>query len=158
ILGLLASQGITSYQPLRRDRRQRLDELVTGDGRALPPQLKCELLRLLDRLELLLKQIKEVETQRENALESAAPDSPARLLLRLRSIRSQSAAVLAREAFYRSFGNRRQLGAFTGLAPSPWRSGKVEHDQGISKAGNGQLRKSLIELAWLWRRYQPGSA
>jgi len=61
IHGLLASQGITTYQPIRRDRRQRLEELNTGDGRALPPQLKRELLRALGRLELLLEQIKELE-------------------------------------------------------------------------------------------------
>jgi len=32
IKGLLFSQGIREYEPLRRDRRQRLDELRTGDG------------------------------------------------------------------------------------------------------------------------------
>ena len=158
IHGLLASQGITTYQPMRRDRRQRLEELNTGDGRALPPQLKGELLRALGRLELLLEQIKELEEERDAAHESAASDSPARLLLRLRSIGSQTASTLAREGFFREFRNRRQVGAFAGLAPSPWQSGKVERDQGISKAGNAQLRKSMIELAWLWRRYQPGSA
>ncbi|AFL55257.1 transposase [Sinorhizobium fredii] len=34
IKGLLVSQGIRDYEPLRRDRRDRLDELRTGDGRA----------------------------------------------------------------------------------------------------------------------------
>ena len=36
IKGLLFSQGISGYQPLRRDRRQRLEELQTGDGPRLP--------------------------------------------------------------------------------------------------------------------------
>ena len=58
IKGLLFSQGISGYQPLRRDRRQRLEELQTGDGRALPQHLKALINRELDRLELLLKQIK----------------------------------------------------------------------------------------------------
>src|SRR5208337_2945901 len=39
IKGLLFCQGVSDYEPLRRDRRQRLDELKTGDGRALPDHL-----------------------------------------------------------------------------------------------------------------------
>ena len=167
IRGLLMSQGITDYQPLRRDRRQRLETLVTGDGRALPAQMKRELIRALDRLDLLLEQLKAVEAERDamqevaakaTASEAAAIDDQARLLLRLRAIGPQTAAVLVLEAFYRRFDNRRQVAAFAGLAPSPWQSGAVVHDQGISKAGQPQLRKAMVELAWLWRRHQPGSA
>ena len=33
VKGLLFSQGISGYEPLRRDRRERLDTLQTGDGR-----------------------------------------------------------------------------------------------------------------------------
>jgi transposase len=58
IKGLLFSQGISGYEPLRRDRRERLDTLQTGDGRLLPDHLKAQVRRELDRLELLLKQIK----------------------------------------------------------------------------------------------------
>ncbi len=164
IRGLLMSQGITDYQPLRRDCRQRLETLVTGDGRALPPQMKRELSRALDRVDLLLQQIKAVEAERDAVEEAAASeaavttDDPAQLLLRLRAIGPQTAAVLTLEAFYRRFDNRRQVAAFAGLAPSPWQSGAVAHDQGISKAGQPQLRKTMVELAWLWRRHQPGSA
>src|ERR1700693_187054 len=35
IKGLLFSQGVSAYEPLRRNRRQRLGELKTGDGRPL---------------------------------------------------------------------------------------------------------------------------
>jgi transposase len=62
------------------------------------------------------------------------------------------------EVFYRSFDNRRQLASFAGIAPSPWSSGSIARDQGISKAGSGFVRTTMIELAWLWLRYQPGSA
>ena len=61
IRGLLFSQGVTGYSPLHHDRRQRLDVLKTGDGRLLPEHLKAQISRELDRLELLLKQIKAVE-------------------------------------------------------------------------------------------------
>jgi len=163
IRGLLMSQGVADYQPSRRDRRQRLETLVTGDGRALPPQIKRELSRALDRLDLLLEQIAAVEAERDAVEETAAgeaarTDDPTRLLLRLRAIGPQTAAVLTLEAFYRHFDNRRQVASFAGLSPSPWQSGAVAHDQGISKAGQPQLRKTMVELAWLWRRHQPGSA
>ena len=58
VKGLLFSQGISGYEPLRRDRRERLDTLQTGDGRRLPDHLKAQVRRELDRLELLLEQIR----------------------------------------------------------------------------------------------------
>ena len=73
IKGLLFSQGISGYQPLRRDRRQRLEELQTGDGRAFPQHLKALINRELDRLELLLKQIKTVEAAPDALLASSRP-------------------------------------------------------------------------------------
>src|SRR5271163_60991 len=74
IKGLLFCQGVSDYEPLRRDRRdrrQRLDELKTGDGRALPDHLKAQISRELARLELLLEQIKAVEAE-HNTLFAAA--------------------------------------------------------------------------------------
>ena len=65
VKGLLFSQGISGYEPLRRDRRERLDTLQTGDGRLLPDHLKAQVRRELDRLELLLEQIKAVEAERD---------------------------------------------------------------------------------------------
>lgn len=52
IKGVLFSQGITGYEPLHRNRRARLEDLQTGDGRALPKHLKMHICRELDRLEL----------------------------------------------------------------------------------------------------------
>src|ERR1700726_2545863 len=77
VKGLLFSQGISGYQPLRHDRRQRLDELTTGDGRPLPQHLKALVNRELDRLELLLKQIKTVEAARDALLAVGQTGKPA---------------------------------------------------------------------------------
>ena len=77
VKGLLFSQGISGYEPLRRDRRQRLDELTTGDGRPLPVHLKTQIRRELDRLELLLDQIKEAEAERDALLAAPQPAAPA---------------------------------------------------------------------------------
>ena len=84
--------------------------------------------------------------------------SAADLLMRLKGIGPEFAAVLSLEGFYRHFDNRRQLAAYAGLAPSPWQSGRIAHEQGISATGNPRLRTAMIELAWLWQRHQPDSA
>ena len=79
-------------------------------------------------------------------------------LVRLRGIGPNDALLLVAELFYRSFRNRRQLASMAGLAPVPWASGGVDHDQGISKAGSPMLRKHLVQMAWRWLRHQPDSA
>ncbi len=162
IKGLLFCQGVSGYEPLRRNRRQRLDELKTGDGRLLPDHLKAQISRELDRLELLLEQIKAVEAERNALLavaKAAAPTAaPVAMLLDLKGIGPEFAAVLWMEAFFRSFANRKQIAAYAGLAPTPWQSGSIDREQGVSKAGNPRLRATLIQLAWLWLRHQPPSA
>ena len=55
-------------------------------------------------------------------------------------------------------GNRRQLGSYVGLTPSPFQSGRTAREQGNSKAGNPKARTSMIELAWMWLRHQSDSA
>jgi transposase len=160
IKGLLFGQGVAGYEPLRRDRRDRFEELRTGDGRVLPAHLKAQISRELDRLELLLQQIKAVEKERkallvETGQENGAP-GPA-MLLRIRGIATDFASVLWSEGLSRHFDNRRQVAAYAGLAPTPWRSGSIAHEQGVSKAGNARLRTAMIQLAWLWLRHQPKS-
>ena len=162
IKGLLFSQGVSGYEPLRRNRRQRLDELETGDGRLLPPHLKGQIGRELDRLELLLGQIKAVEAERDALLnpatETEGMPAPQAMLIDLRGIGAEFAAVVWSEGLCRSFANRRQVAAYGGLAPTPWQSGSVAREQGVSKAGNPRLRTTMIQLAWLWLRHQPNSA
>ena len=159
IKGLLFAQGISDYEPLRRKRRERLEELRTGDGRPLPQHLKAQIGRELDRLELILRQIRSVETERDALLSPSKDGAPApgAMLKSLKGIGPEFAGVLWSEGLYRSFSNRRQVAAYAGLAPTPWQSGSVAHEQGVSKAGNPRLRTTMIQLAWLWVRHQPGS-
>ena len=150
IKGLLFSQGVSGY------------ELKTGDGRPLPPHLKSQIGRELDRLELLLGQIKAVEAERDALLtpatETEGMPAPQAMLIDLRGIGAEFAAVVWSEGLCRSFANRRQVAAYGGLAPTPWQSGSVAREQGVSKAGNPRLRTTMIQLAWLWLRHQPNSA
>jgi transposase len=174
IKGLLFAQGIFDYAPLRRDRRKRLEGLRTGDGRPLPVHLKTQISRELDRLELLIDQIRSVEAEQEAllAMESnaapeaglekagseAEPRNAVAMLLAVKGIGDHSAAILWSEGLSRQFSNRRQVAAYAGLAATPWRSGAVMHEQGLSKAGNPRLRTLMVQLAWLWLRHQPQSA
>src|SRR3984893_627548 len=160
IKGLLFAQGVFGYEPLRKGRRDRLEELRTGDGRPLPVHLKAQIIRELDRLEVLLEQLKAVEAERDALLKPAtdAAASPAAMLAGLKGIGPQTAAVLWSEGLFRPFDNRRQVAAYAGLAPTPWKSGWIDHEQGVSKAGNPRLRTTMVELAWLWLQNQPTSA
>ena len=162
IKGLFFAQGIRGYEPLRRDRRARLEELRTGDGRDLPLHLKAQILRELDRLELTLAQIKAVEAERDAALaeEPQHREMPAtaKMLLGIKGIGPEFAALLWSEGLFRHFDNRRQVAAYAGLAPTPWQSGAVSREQGVSRAGNPRLRSTMIQLAWLWLGHQPQSA
>ena len=160
IKALLFSQGASGYEPLRRERRARLDALQTGDGRRLPQHLKAQVCRELDRLELLLEQIKAVEDERDALLsaEQAKVSAPPPMLLDVHGIGPEFASVLWCEGLSRHFDNRRQVAAYAGLAPTPWQSGSINREQGISQSGNPRLRTTMIQLAWLWIRHQPGSA
>ena len=160
IRGLLSGQGIRDYNPLRRDCFERLEALRTGDGRELPPLLKAEIRRELDRIAVAATQLAAVERARDALIRTNAEgrNNPAAHLLKLKGMGPEFASLLWLELLFRSFGNRRQVAAYAGLAPSPWQSGGVERDQGISKSGNRRLRHTMIELAWFWLRHQPDSA
>jgi len=163
IKGLCATQGIYDYEPFRRDRRERLAALRTGDGRALPPRLAAEIGRELSRLELVMSMICEIEAERDAVVRGKAPaahphgDKIAQLA-KLKAIGPEFATVLTGEVFYRSFANRRQVASYVGLDGSPFESGDRRREQGISKAGNPKARTAMIELAWMWLRHQPDSA
>jgi transposase len=159
IAALLVTQGVPK-RPSLRSWAADLEAVRTGDGRPLPPLLKAELNRLHRRLLMTLDMIREVEVERERAM--ATEKSPAKetvkVLCKLRGIGDNFAAVLANEVFYRIFGNRRQIAAYLGLAPTPFQSGGMDRDRRINRAGNARARKTMVQLAWLWLRYQPDSA
>ena len=159
IKALLFTQGIRSRPSLRSWERD-MAELRTGDGRALPPLLRTELDRLRRQLVLILELIRELEAEQAAAIEAAADDAMVQKIVglqRIRGIGPNIAAVLVREVLYRSFANRRQLASYVGITPMPHQSGGMDRTRNISRAGNPRARTTLIQLAWLWLRYQPGS-
>jgi transposase len=165
IEALLFTQGIRGRPSLRSWERD-IGDLRTGDGRPLPSLLRAELDRLRRRLVLALELIRDLEAERAAALTAATEPSASEnamvkkitALQRIRGIGENFSAVLVREVLYRSFGNRRQLASYVGITPMPYQSGGLDRDRSISRAGNPRARRTLIQLAWLWLRYQPGSA
>src|SRR3954451_7996818 len=85
------------------------------------------------------------EVEAEQRAVAEAEDGPAARLAQLRGIGLTFATVLGNEVFFRDFRNRREVGGYLGLAPSPWQSGGVRRDQGIAKSGTrgrGGLRSN----------------
>ena len=149
---VLATLGVSDYNPLLRNRCHRLAELRTGLGEPLPANAHAKIKRLLARLELVLTQIAELERERDAVVETEAPDKASKMIQQLTGLRGigvQSATVLVREAFVRRFANGKALGSC---------SGGINREQGIGKAGNRRVRTVMVELAWLWTRYQPAAA
>ena len=161
IEAVLTVLGSGEYNPLRRDCRERLGQLRTALDQPLPPHARAQIERLLDRLDLVCQQVAELEAQRDQAVESEAAGQAERMIQRLARVRGigvQTATVLVHEAFVRRFRNARALGSYAGLTGTPYSSGGTHREQGISKDGNRRLRATLVELAWMWLRYQPGCA
>lgn len=158
MLGLLMLHGVRVKRVGGRGWGEWLEAL------GLPGELKAELKRESERLALAQVQLKALEKTREKRLSAAQPQreqvlEQVRQLMKLCALGVNSAWVLVMEFFgWRRFKNRRELGGLSGLAPTPYSSGSMEREQGISKAGNRRVRAMLIELAWMWLRHQPGSA
>ena len=160
--GILATLGVTAFKALRRDRRAALKALLQPDGDPLPEVARSRIERLLDRLELILTQIAVVEKARDAVAAKAEPENNAermiKSLVELYAIGPELATLLVREIFVRPIRNRRALGSYVGITGTPYASGGRQREQGISKAGNARARAGMLELAWLWLRWQPDSA
>lgn len=158
--GVLAAQGVRTEGSVAVWGK-RLGELRTGDGRALPPQLRERVERLVEYLLRLNETIRGMEAAQRERMRAAAGQGTmalVELLMSLRGVGQQSAWLLAWELFgWRSYRNRRELAASVGLVGTPYDSGESRREQGVSKSGNRRVRTMLIELAWLWLRHQPES-
>ena len=168
IKGLLKTQGIMDFDPRAKGATLELDKIMTGDGRRLGACLKQEIVRELERLSLVMEQLARVEAERDAVVETGRQQEVSAadqhrdatmiaVLNRLKGIGTNDASILVREAFWRNFRNRRELGGWSGLAPSPWASGSVSRDQGITKAGPPMLRAQMIQITWRWLFWQPDS-
>ncbi len=161
IKALLRLLGMAVGNPRRRDWLNWLAAQRDWQGQAVPPQMLAEIKYEHARLMLVREQLEglaQASAQADPAPAAAQMTERSELLLRLKCLGPAFATTLASEVFYKDFRNRREVASYFGLTPSPWQSGGIDRDQGISKAGNPRARCAAIELSWLWLRHQPESA
>jgi transposase len=140
---------------------EELEELRSPAGYRLGEDLKAEIGREYERYRMAQEQLMGLERTQRERLEADPSGALGQVggLLRLRGVGWVTSWVLVMEFFaWRGFRNRKELAACAGLTPTPYSSGEMNRDQGISKAGNRRIRTLLVELSWLWLRYQPNSA
>src|SRR5271167_3769424 len=98
--GALVRLGIRAFNPKLRKAVERLDDLVTPEGKALPPNTLAEFRRDLARLTLLREQIEAIEATRLEQLEHAASEGPhamVRLIARIVGVGIETADMLVHE-------------------------------------------------------------
>src|SRR5262249_19424538 len=159
IKGLLASQGLDA--PVDANFRTTLAQLRDWAGQLVPVGLQQRLLQEFAVWETLHRQIRDAANEQERRLREGTEPylDPVRRLLGLKAVGVRSAWVLVLGVFaWGEIKNGKELGALVGLTPVPYDSGQREREQGISKAGNKHVRSLIVELAWLWLRWQPMSA
>ena len=157
---LLIQHGITVSNPSSRKFLIDLESTRRWDGTQLPPDLKARITREHDRLRMVEEQIYSLGKEREKRVAAAdtAPMKQVAHLMTLVGIGPNSSWKFVMEFFaWRDFKNGKQIGALSGLTPTPYDSGASLREQGISKAGNKRIRTLAVEMAWVWLRFQPQS-
>jgi transposase len=160
IKALLRLLGMAVGNPRRRDWLSWLAAQRDWQGQAVPPRMLSEIKHEHARLMLVrerLEALAQASAQVDPAPAVVQLTERSKLLLRLKCLGPAFATTLTSEVFYKDFRNRREVASYFGLTPSPWQSGGIDRDQGISKAGNPRARCAAIELAWLWLRHQADS-
>jgi transposase len=140
---------------------QQLEHLRLWDGTPLPAGLRHRLAQAWEHVQALAPRIAQVEAERRAVLRTAedAVTKKVQQLLMLKGIGINSAGVFVMEfCGWRAFRNRKEVGALSGLTPTPYASGNTAYERGIAKAGNSHIRAMAIEIAWGWLRLQPESA
>lgn len=157
IKSLLILHGVS--MSVGRNFLAHLEQAVQWDGRKLPVRITNEIVRQYRRYELIKEQLKHLEAEQQEILQSGSGQAHKVIALRrLKGIGPVGSWKLGFEYFgWRVFKNVKQVGAAAGLAPTPYASGQLQREQGISKAGNRRVRSLMIELSWYWLRYQPQS-
>jgi len=158
IKGLLVSQGVKLA--IRKNFVEMLKRCRLWDGSSLSEHPVGRLEREYQRLEMVRRQILQLEAKRREALKASTYKKveKVRQMKRLRGIGIESSWLFVMEFFgWRAFENRRQVGSLAGLTPTPHESGAMSRELGIDKAGNPRVRAMAIEIAWSWLRFQPQS-
>jgi len=165
IQSLLWLHGIYGFRARLKKAKEKLEALRMRSGASLPRETMAQLRRLMIRQRLLGEQLAEIDAAREAELAAAAkaPDPERgqrmiRLLVAICGVGLETATQLVREVLCRPFRDRRAVAAFVGLTGTPFQSGGMEREQGVSKSGDKRVRGLMMQLAWRWLKFQSDSA
>lgn len=158
VKSLLALQGVAGWP--RAVVPEAIDELRMWNREPLPKELADRLKRECGRVAAVDAQIRVLERKRKHALKHSGGNAFTliRKLMKLRGIGVESAWIYVMELFaWRQLKTVREVGAISGLTPAPYQSGEMNHELGITKAGNRHVRAIAVEIAWGWLQHQPQS-
>ena len=156
----LVRLGIRGFNPKLRGAPERLARLRTPEGEPVPPNTQAELLRDMARRRFVNEQIKALEAARLEHLKQAPDAGPyamVRLLARVHGLGVETADVLVNEVLTRNLRDRRAVARYGGLTGSPDESGAKRREKGLARAGNGRVRRAMIQLAWRFLMFQNDS-
>jgi transposase len=160
IKAVLVLFGIGAFNPRLRKAAQKLETLRAVEGAPLPENTHAELRRDLERLHLVHDQIRSIESERLRRLAQApatGPHAMVRLIARVFGVGIETADMLVTEALSRNLRDRRAVARYAGLTGAPDESGKRRHEKGLARAGNGRVRRGMIQLAWRFLIFQKDS-
>jgi len=162
---MLAQFGVKNFNPKLKKAGVKLENLLTPEGKPLPPNTKAALQREMARLQFIKAQIKAIEDARLEALKQQQTDQKAdrlvsmtQQLMAIYGLGLETADTLVNEMLGRKLQDRRAVARYAGLTGSPDESGSKRREKGLSRSGNKRVRDSLIQLAWRMVRFQKDSA
>jgi transposase len=153
--------GIRNFNPKLKGAPARLASVRTPEGMPIPVNTEAELRRDMTRLRLVCDHIKEIELARLKRLEQAPHDTSntmVLLLARVIGVGVETADMLVQEILSRKLRDRRAVARYAGLTGSPDESGAKRREKGLARSGNARVRRGMIQLAWRFLLFQPGSA
>lgn len=157
ITSRLARFGVTLA--LGSDLPRQVDVAKTAYGTDLPTEVKAAVKRswlLVGQVEELIAQIEKEQAERVARCEGRNEEKIG-ALWELRGFGPTHSTGLTHELYWRSFRRAREVSAATGLIGTPFQSGEMNREQGITRASCSRVRAMLIEAGWCWVRYQPDS-
>jgi transposase len=157
---ILTQFGVRNFKPVLRKAAEKVDDVRTPEGGPLPPNAAAALRRHIQHFRLINEQIKAIEKTRLQRLRQNPTgkfNAMVFLLVRIIGLGIEAAEQLVHEILSRKLRDRKAVARYSGLTGSPDESGAKRREKGLSRSGNGRVRKILIQLSWRMLQFQPDS-
>ena len=158
---ILTQFGVRNFKTASRKATEKIDDVRTPEGVPLPPNAGAALRRQIEHFRLINGQIKTIEKTRLQRLRQQPTDkfnAMVFLLVRIIGLGIETAEQLVHEILSRKLRDRKAVARYSGLTGSPDESGARRREKGLSRSGNGRVRKILIQLSWRMLQFQPDSS